>query len=576
MQYKLSVLIPSRNEEFLVNTIKDLLKNKTKDTEIIVGLDGALSIPSIPDHQDIKVLYFPESIGQRKMTKQLCKLSKACYIAKTDAHCVFDKHFDKKMFEAFEKAGDNSVIIPVMRNLWMFDWKCFDCGWKKYQGPKPKKCQNCNGTNIKRKMVIIAKKSPQSVSYCFDSEPHFQYFKDYAKRPEYKKDLEITGLTKTMSIQGSFFMMTREKYWELDIDDEAFGSWGSQGICVSAKFWLSGGQVLVNHKTWYSHMFRTQKDFGFPYPQSGRAVQNAKKKAKDLFFNNKWPLQIHPLSWTLEKFWPINGWTEKDLAEQKEREKNHSKFGVNAKREELLPESVMNSNPTKSIIYYTDNKLNLKIARTVQRQLKTIGLPIISASLKPMPHFGDKNIHIKEPRCVLTMFKQILAALEASTAEIIFHCEHDCLYPKEHFDFIPPEKDVCYYNLNVIKIDAATGKTLKVDVCRQVSGLCAYRELLVEEYKKRVEIVEKIGYHREMGYEPGTKNLRQGGFSDTNKEDWSSSVPVLDVRHDNNMTRNRFKKDQFRNQKNTIGWTEGNYKEIKGWDSKALEGFVRK
>lgn len=51
-----------------------------------------------------------------------------------------------------------------------------------------------------------------------------------------------------------------------------YGSWGNQGIEVACKTWLSGGRVLVNHNTWYAHMFRTQgAEFGFPYPQSGRA-----------------------------------------------------------------------------------------------------------------------------------------------------------------------------------------------------------------------------------------------------------------------------------------------------------------
>jgi len=53
-------------------------------------------------------------------------------------------------------------------------------------------------------------------------------------------------------------MLTREKYWELNICDESLGSWGSQGIEVACKTWLSGGKCLVNHSTWYAHMFRTQ------------------------------------------------------------------------------------------------------------------------------------------------------------------------------------------------------------------------------------------------------------------------------------------------------------------------------
>ena len=54
---------------------------------------------------------------------------------------------------------------------------------------------------------------------------------------------------------------------------------------------------MINHKTWYAHMFRTQGgDFGFPYEQSGRQVDKAKKFAKSLFFENRWPGQIKPLS----------------------------------------------------------------------------------------------------------------------------------------------------------------------------------------------------------------------------------------------------------------------------------------
>ena len=162
-------------------------------------------------------------------------------------------------------------------------------------------------------MMWIGKERPQSNSYSFDSEPHFQYFNEYTKRPEYKKDLE-TGLTETMSLQGSCFIMTRDKYWELNICDEELGNWGNQGIEVAAKTWLSGGRVMVNHRTWYAHMFRTQGgDFGFPYKLSGNEVQRTKQKVRDLFFNNEWPKQIHPLSWLVEKFWPVKGWTQEGL-----------------------------------------------------------------------------------------------------------------------------------------------------------------------------------------------------------------------------------------------------------------------
>ena len=130
--------------------------------------------------------------------------------------------------------------------------------------------------------------------------------------------MQDSGLTQTMSLQGSCWMLTRDKYRELNISDENFGSWGSQGIEVAVKTWLSGGQVLVNHKTWYAHMFRTQGgDFGFPYPISGKDQAKAKSFTRDLFFNNKWDKQKRPLSWLVEKFWPVKGWSDEDLAKLK-------------------------------------------------------------------------------------------------------------------------------------------------------------------------------------------------------------------------------------------------------------------
>jgi hypothetical protein len=304
----LSILIPSRNEMFLKNTVEDILQHIEADTEILAGLDGAWADPPLVQHDRVNILYAPESIGQRAMTNQLCRLAEGKYIMKVDAHCSFDQGFDRKMLEAFSEVGDNVTMVPTMRNLWAFDFKCYHCGWKKYQGPTPEKCENCGKTDrIKRKMVWIGKERPQSTSYCFDSEPHFQYFNEY-------KSKQIGDIVETMSLQGSCFMLTKDKYWELDVCNEKFGSWGSQGIEVACKTWLSGGKVLVNKRTWYAHMFRTQGgDFSFPYPQSGRQIDKAKKHAKDIFFNKKWEKQGLPLSWLVEKFWPVPGWSQEDL-----------------------------------------------------------------------------------------------------------------------------------------------------------------------------------------------------------------------------------------------------------------------
>jgi len=178
--YDLSIIIPARNEMFLKNTTEDFLANKEGRTEMIVVLDGKWADPPLAQHPDINVIYLPESVGQRAATNLGVRLSRSKYVAKTDAHCAFDKGFDRKMLEAFKETGDDVTMVPVMRNLWAFDWRCYEnhCGWKQYQGPTPEKCPKCGSPRkIRRKIMWIGKNNPQSTSYCFDSEPHFQYLR---------------------------------------------------------------------------------------------------------------------------------------------------------------------------------------------------------------------------------------------------------------------------------------------------------------------------------------------------------------------------------------------------------------
>ena len=522
----LSIIIPAKNEIFLQNTIDDILKNREGETEIIAVLDGYWPDVGIPDNERVKLLHFTKSVGQRAGTNYGVSLSRAKYVMKLDAHCAFDQGFDRVLLEGI--AGhDDWTMVPLMRNLHAFDWVC-PKGHIRYQGPSGV-CKEC-GEPTERVMRWIGKESPKSTSYCFDAEPHFQYFREYAKRPEGKGDI-----TPTMSLQGSCFMMTRDKYWELGICDENFGSWGSQGIEVACKTWLSGGQVMCNKKTWYAHMFRTQGgDFGFPYEIHGRDQEAAKKHAKKLFLNNRtdnFPKQIHPVSWLLERFWPVQGWTQQQLDTLK---------GVTSVK--------------KGILFFTDNQLKLKIAHAVQSQLKNIGIPIVSASLKPMPHFG-KNIHVKLPRGYLAYFTQILEALKASDADIIYMCEHDVLYHPSHFTFIPPTKDKFYYNQNFWRVRASDGFCAHWDA-NQVSGLVAYRDLLIDWYQKRLDDIKANGF-KEHSFEPG----KSGDLTVAFKSEW----PNVDIRHGKNLTGEKWSMDDFRDKSTGKGFTTA--WEVPGWGS---------
>lgn len=275
---------------FLQKTIDDILCNAEADTEVIAVLDGQWPVEPIPDHPRLTLIHHSTSIGQRAATNEAARLSEAKYVMKVDAHCAFDKGFDVKMLAVMQ---DDWTQIPVMRNLHAFDWVCAH-GHRRYQGPSGP-CAKCGEPTV-MDVVWIAKKNPQSTAYRFDKMLHFQYWNEYKKQQQ-------GDLVESMSIQGSCFMVTRKKYFELDLCDERHGSWGQQGTEVACKTWLSGGRVVVNKCTWYAHMFRTQGgDFGFPYPNPG--IEQAREYSRDLWINNKWDKAKYPLSWLIDKFNP--------------------------------------------------------------------------------------------------------------------------------------------------------------------------------------------------------------------------------------------------------------------------------
>lgn len=304
---ELSVIIPARNEWLLSATVENILAQVRGDTEVICVCDGCWPDPPVQNHPRVKVIYHPESVGQRAATNDGARLSRAKYVMKVDAHCAFDEGFDVKLMQDCQP---DWTMIPQMYNLHAFDWECTGCGHRTYQGSRPPVCVQCGCEECVEAMVWLPRWNRLTVSWMFDKDMHFQYWRKHAKRPESQVDL-----LETMSCIGCCFFMERDRFWELGGMDEAHGSWGQFGTELACKAWLSGGKMVTSKRTWLAHMFRTGNfsadgSSSFPYYISGDAQERARQYSRDLWLNDKWPGARHKLSWLVEKFRPVPTWHE--------------------------------------------------------------------------------------------------------------------------------------------------------------------------------------------------------------------------------------------------------------------------
>jgi len=234
---------------------------------------------------------------------------------------------------------------------------------------------------------------------------------------------------------------------------------------------------------------------------------------------------------------------------------------------------------TKGIIYYSDLRPKPEILRVCQEQLlkASNGLPIVSCTLKPID-FGTNIVLENRERSYPTMLKQIVMALEVLDTDIVFFTEHDVLYNETHFDFTPPTDHIYYYNLNNWRWFITEDFAITYDGLHSLSGLCCNRKTALKHFTDRLNYVEAKGWDKErareprwgrvMGYEPGTKPRRRGGFTDETFEVWRSEKCNIDLRHKNTFSAPKVRLDDFKHKPSN--WREEKIENIPDWDLKNL------
>jgi hypothetical protein len=225
---------------------------------------------------------------------------------------------------------------------------------------------------------------------------------------------------------------------------------------------------------------------------------------------------------------------------------------------------------SKGIIYYSHG-VEEPICSAVRKQLLKSKLPIVSCTLKPID-FGENIVLDLEPS-ILTMTKQILAALGASKADTVFFCEHDVLYHPTHFDFNLPTREKYYYNVNVWRWWYPKNRAITYDFSRSLSGMCCDRERAIKHYKERVKYIEKCGNRARFGFEPGTRKIKDGGVTDEEFEDWKSELPNIDIRHRGTITPRKCHHTSFVVPPDWSTWKRITLDKIPGWDYEFLKSI---
>lgn len=236
---------------------------------------------------------------------------------------------------------------------------------------------------------------------------------------------------------------------------------------------------------------------------------------------------------------------------------------------------------TKGIIYYTDNQLPDTISLLVQDWIARARLPITSVSLLPID-FGDNFVLDQKPGYI-TMIHQIVKALAESKTDVVFFCEHDVLYPPSHFEFTPEKSTIFYYNDHVWRWKYPDDYVISYDRLISLSGMCVNRQFALDHYQKRLQKIQDLkletvgrrepAWARKWGYEPGTKKIRRGGFSDDDFETWTSKDPLIDIRHGKTFSPTKVTLDSFTHQPSN--WKQSTLDKIPFWDLKGLVTEVR-
>ncbi len=278
---KVSVIIPSRNERFLPETVADVLSKARGDLELIVILDGYWPNPPLASDPRLHILHHGTAQGMRPSINAAVGIATGDYLMKLDAHCMLAEGFDETLKADCDQ---DWIVVPRRYPLDPERWILEERTDRKYP--------------IDYHYLSYPFERPDDPT-CGLHGTAWQQRRD--ARSEILLDEE-------MSSQGSCWFMSKAHWDRLGPMDVAnYGTFQQEFQELGLKTWLGGGRVMVNKKTWYAHLWKGKR-YGRGYSFSGARCDEGRTFTNDHWMHDRWRDRMHDLRWLIERFSPVPTW----------------------------------------------------------------------------------------------------------------------------------------------------------------------------------------------------------------------------------------------------------------------------
>ena len=276
-----SIIIPSRTEKFLNQTIQSVLDNATGEIEVFPILDGYGDFPyekiDDPRVKYIEIEANGHQLQKRHGVNKAVSMAKYEHIMCLDAHCMVGPGFDE-ILEA--DCEDNWVVVPRRYKLDAIKWEI-----------------NHDEPPVDYEYWMWRYMQGTRGSHGF---PELHDYK-WGQRAIDRKDIMIDD---KLTMQASCWFM--HKKWFLDNDifnPEGYTGWGQEAEQICLTTWTKGGRVVVNKKTWYAHLYKGKR--------WGRMYFMSKRQRDDsMHFSYNYWVREHREEFikVIERFMPLPNW----------------------------------------------------------------------------------------------------------------------------------------------------------------------------------------------------------------------------------------------------------------------------